>query len=269
MYLKSKMLIAIILMVIVSCKKSGREVETPVEVKKTIRKLLIRIGENDPSNNSIPTWYTDFEYDNQNRLTREKGTIQNIQYIYDKDRLVQVNQTLANNKVISEINYDGDKISKIANVNRANNQPEYKEELVCFYQGDNLSRVDRKRDGNVTIQYTYDYINNKLTKMTLKAINGTTVEQYTTDNKKNIQYDTGFQTLQLIRLLKGQPPTLDNILTRSVVADITNQPQVRYEQTFSYTYDDDGYPRTATRIHTRGGAQVSIYNYTFEYKVIE
>lgn len=268
--LKFKLFIFFLAFLVVSCKKANETQELPTKETKKVLSKLTQIG---PQQTLSTANITNFTYDDQGRLVLEKGTLQEFQYIYKQNQLIQVLQHFDNYQVSGEIVYEGTKISKISNLYRyKNGLPDITSVLNCFYDGDKLSRVERIENSKLMAQYQYQYSGEKLTKATLRNSDLAVVStiDYTSDDKKNIYFGLSTPTLQALKLLRSQPPTLNNFTSEMSSTYTLDKVTYTWNNGYEYSYDNDGYPLTATRTYVYLNVSTpEITKYIYEYKILE
>ena len=207
----------------------------------------------------------------------------NETFVYDENGHIVSSAYAGHN---TEYTYDGDKIVKI--FSKLSN-----EMFACFnvtyefeYQGDRISRVLRTLETAIigeeptsNAMYTaYTWEGDKLVKEESGIVeNGVMgpinyVQYNTYDDNHNPYYKEGF--MDFVNMFYPVPPFVNayicshNLLSvTSVKVDSTGATtDTAFASTFSYTYDEDGYPITGKCIHRNMMADSTVsYNLAFEY----
>lgn len=264
MHLKLILSLILVILINASCKKSAAEKEV-VKPKKLLSKIIeTSIGQ---SGNS--TIFTDFSYDEEGRLIKEKQSGSEINYTYKSKELFQVVHQTASAKITVEFVYESGRVKTATIVDKRGS---IVNEMIMkyFYQGDKILRVDRVKDGVVNTKMDYQYIGTEVSKTT--EDDGTTIVsiEYVSDDKKNVHYDLGAQMLEALACLNYKAPTTHNFLKETTffgTHDSSTRTSVEVNNT--YQYDEDGYPRTLIKTSKHSSQPVgSEKRYTFEYKLL-
>jgi hypothetical protein len=221
--MKIKNLLALLIVLVVllnACKKNGT-VETPTKKLKYLTQVI--------AVNGTTTTFTDYTYDDQKRLTTIKTGGTTITYTYNGDNVFSIEKSYPDGgKEVNELAYADGKLQTMSLKNYSNNSFLNEASFGFVYNGDKLTEIHQ--DGHIS----YFYYDNNVVKQQGEGYAIT----YSYDNKKS-----KFANL---------PPALKNIAFQIRQPEYFSQNNiisidrgVNGINTYTYTYDSDGYPTGA------------------------
>jgi hypothetical protein len=257
-------LLAALIVFVAACKKNddGGNISTPVTAKP--QKYLTRIitvsitpGPNGTS--TTTTSNTFYSYDNKKRLSTIKGNDNTITLTYYNDgnlNTIGSSSTTSKYKYTTQFTYAGKKVKQyVLSVYKSN---ELKTEVpyIYVYDGDKISEI---RWGEYYQKYTYDGNGN-----ILRIFNSGEPEYY-----QVYTYDTK------VNKLINSPmkyPTVGNtsgewVSPNNRISQTTEGFGQDALTTYTYNYDDEGYPTGATQLSAVANAVT--YKYAYEYSTLD
>lgn len=262
MHLRSTLPIVFLIFLSASCKKPGK-VEEPKQ-----KKLLTRMTQVSAGTVGNVTVFTDFSYDEQGRIVKEKSPTYEVNYVYKLGELFQAVQQTESSTTTIEFVYEAGKLKK-ASVDVKGGMPN-KFDINYIYQGDKLVRLDRVKDGLLLVKTDYHYNGDVLYKSIGDDYTNIITVEFTTDDKKTIHNDLGKAIIDAMACLRFEESSMHNLLTRKITyaqhgSSLTSFLNVSYE----YKYDEEGYPIGLTRKYKHSSQAVATETkFGYEYKML-
>jgi len=246
----AKLSLLIIFALLNSCSKSNDDKKTPDPNPVVKHKYLTQEGS------------TNYTYDSNKRLiSASSGSAVTTYAYYDDGTLYLVTQTSGTSKTTWETTYNSDKkLSSIKIISYKNDLVQSNNTATFTYNDKGqLTQVKRDGDGGLGItRFTY---NDKNVLTQTNANDGSTVTDYTYDDKKS-RYTNMNATVKNYVTGGFDYIVPNNVIKASAYSGVTLQTTV-YD--YTYTYDSDGYPTSRTMTFKVGSQTItntSAYTYT-------
>ncbi|RZK65259.1 MAG: hypothetical protein EOO92_26560 [Pedobacter sp.] len=271
MKIKTTLSLISILFVLASCRKSNPQgpekivvpaIEEPQPPGSTgPLKVLSRI---------VPSGFNasaaiDLKYDNAHRLVQYNQGTEQVNYVYEANRLVKITKGKDVRYLITQYTYEGNRVKTAVSPNSGDEAPAT---IVFNYDGDRLTRLDHMSAGVLTATESFEYRRNNTSRITYDDGAHVRITDYTYDNRR--YFDAG---LKRYLLKPGElylrAPIADNNELTTRVEYLDEQLGFQYIISRTYTYDNTGFPLTlTTRLRTKSGIETES-KATFEYIILE
>jgi hypothetical protein len=246
-----------------ACKKSnsGGSTDTPPTTKP--KKYLTRIitvssipGPNGTATTTTSSTY--YTYDSKKRLSTVKNGDVVITYTYADDGNLYTINTMSSptNSSIAEFTYADGKLKQYTLKSFKGNQVQSETPYVYVYEGDKVTEIHWEI---YYVKYTYDSNGNIVKVFNYGDPQFSLI--YTYDNKKSM-FANAPAKYPTVGDLGGRSFSNNNMVTSTTEG--LNQNVL---STFTYNYDDEGYPTGA--VMTASIANAITSKYTYEYSTLQ
>lgn len=267
MSIKATLSLLLGIVIISSCKKSGSGDDTPKEPTAT-KKVLVKITEVRTDQIAGTAQFTNFTYDNQGRLLSRKTATQEINYTYNSGHLFQQVSTTVQHKAVRDFTYRSGQLTSISGKGGITMDIPF--EIRFIYQDEKIVQVERVEDKLLTALYKYQYTGNNVASSETDDFKYIYKNEYTYDDKRNVNYGLGLEMLTALALVGTETPTENNLKTHKYSLYEGGKLLQTSTSTYEYTYDNDGYPLTCVRKSQHSSQpNATETKFSYEYKIIE